>query len=368
MTSKTVSKNRSLSDSPSAVKAKAKSKSNTKTKSKVAAKSKAKTKIKDKVSSKSKQKPSKQAAEVHAVIFSDSGSSKIKIKSNVNNKLDISRTANKGKDLSIDPTNMYMREIGYWPLLTAKEELAVARKVVKGDKNAKITMIQSNLRLAVKIAKYYNNRGMPLLDLIEEGNLGLMTAVDKFDPSRGFRFSTYATWWIRQTIERAIMNQARTVRLPIHVMKGFNRYLRAVHDLVQNGSIDPKVEEIAEFMDIPVSKVKEFMTLPEARTSIDASVSSDDSRSLVDKLSDDNSGDPFDMVEQSDMEEHITKWIHKLSSRHGEVLKRRFGLCGHEVETLDAVGAAIGLTRERVRQLQKEALHELKSLMCGEVE
>ncbi|HAG61933.1 MAG TPA: RNA polymerase sigma factor RpoS, partial [Coxiellaceae bacterium] len=182
---------------------------------------------------------------------------------------------------------MYLREVGFWPLLTAKEELVTARKVMRGDQKARALMIQSNLRLVVKIARYYGRRGLSLLDLIEEGNLGLMTAVNKFDPRKGFRFSTYATWWIRQTIERAIMNQSKTIRVPIHIMKGLNRYLHTVSDLVQRspGKI-PSVDEVAAAADMSIEEVKKYINLPMNPMSMDAPLDLEDGATMVDKLKD----------------------------------------------------------------------------------
>lgn len=263
---------------------------------------------------------------------------------------------------SSDPTQLYMRDIGFHPLLTPEEELKVARKVVKGNKKARQTMIESNLRLVVKIARNYCHRGLAFLDLIEEGNMGLMTAVGKFDPERGFRFSTYATWWIRQTIERAIMNQSRTVRLPIHVIKELNIYLRAAKKLALEMDHEPTVEEIAEMIDKPVDDIRKIMDLAPDTTSIDVPVSRNNATTVVDTIADD-SLDPEDILLQDDFGGRLVGWVDRLETRQREVLIRRFGLFGHERGTLEQVGKAVSLTRERVRQIQLDAIQKLKEMM-----
>lgn len=265
-----------------------------------------------------------------------------------------------------DPTYLYLHELGYKPLLSAKEELRVARDVKKGDKTARIKMIESNLRLVVKIARHYCHRGLAFLDLIEEGNLGLMTAVEKFDPERGFRFSTYATWWIRQTIERAIMNQSRTVRLPIHVIKELNIYLRAGKKLASQLDHKPSPEEIAEMIDKPVEEIREILLLAPDAISIDTPVMQDGQKTLVDVIADDSNIDPAALVQQEDLEMHIAQWLEILSEREREVIIRRFGLQGHDRGTLEEVGVAVGLTRERVRQLQLEGLKKLRHIVESE--
>lgn len=266
---------------------------------------------------------------------------------------------------SSDPTQLYMKEIGYKSLLTPKEELKVAREVVKGSAKARHTMIESNLRLVVKIARSYCNRGLAFLDLIEEGNLGLMTAVEKFDPERGFRFSTYATWWIRQTIERAIMNQSRTVRLPIHVIKELNIYLRTAKKLSLQMDHEPTTDEIAEITEKPVEDVRRVMSLAADATSIDVPVSRNNSVAVVDTLADD-SCDPADILQEEDYGEHLVEWLNQLDDRQREVVVRRFGLFECERGTLEQVGAAVGLTRERVRQIQLEAIRRLREMMQEE--
>ncbi len=216
----------------------------------------------------------------------------------------------------LDATQLYLGEIGYSPLLTAEEEVYFARRALRGDVASRRRMIESNLRLVVKIARRYSNRGLALLDLIEEGNLGLIRAVEKFDPERGFRFSTYATWWIRQTIERAIMNQTRTIRLPIHIVKELNVYLRTARELSHKLDHEPSAEEIAE--------------------------------------------------QDDDMKQSIVKWLFELNAKQREVLARRFGLLGYEAATLEDVGREIGLTRERVRQIQVEGLRRLREILQGQ--
>ncbi|MCH9743915.1 MAG: RNA polymerase sigma factor RpoS, partial [Gammaproteobacteria bacterium] len=244
----------------------------------------------------------------------------------------------------LDPTQIYLKELGYQSLLTAKDEIKLGRKVKKGDQEARKQMIESNLRLVVKIARHYCNRGLAFLDLIEEGNLGLMTAVEKFDTKRGFRFSTYATWWIRQTIERAIMNQSRTVRLPIHVIKELNVYLRAAKKLTQELDHAPSPEEIGEMIDKPIEDIRRVLSFAPNATSIDVPIAKDSQKTIVDTLEDDNNTDPAKLLLNVELEDHVQRWLEKLDERHQEVIKRRFGLMGHEKGTLEEVGKAVGLT------------------------
>ncbi len=263
----------------------------------------------------------------------------------------------------LDATRLYLGEIGFSPLLSAEEEVYYARMAQRGEEAGRKRMIESNLRLVVKIARRYLNRGLALLDLIEEGNLGLIRAVEKFDPERGFRFSTYATWWIRQTIERAIMNQTRTIRLPIHVVKEINVYLRAARHLAQNLDHEPSPEEIAEMLDKPIDDVKRMMGLNERVTSVDVPMGRDADKSLLDAIPDENNMDPSDLLQDEDIRGNIDLWLSKLSDKQREVVERRFGLHGYDVSTLEEVGAEIGVTRERVRQIQIEALRRLREIL-----
>ena len=262
-----------------------------------------------------------------------------------------------------DATRLYLREIGFSPLLTAEEEVYFARRSQKGDASARKRMIESNLRLVVKIARRYMNRGLSLLDLIEEGNLGLIRAVEKFDPERGFRFSTYATWWIRQTIERGIMNQTRTIRLPVHVLKEINIYQRAARHLAQKLDHEPSPEEVASLLDKPVEDVKEMLGLNERIASVDAPLDDDPDRSLLDAIADERTPDPENMLQHDDLQQLIELWLNELSDKQREVVERRFGLSGREISTLEEVGADIGVTRERVRQIQVEALKRLRVIL-----
>ncbi|HLV48898.1 MAG TPA: RNA polymerase sigma factor RpoS [Aliidiomarina sp.] len=264
---------------------------------------------------------------------------------------------------SLDATQMYLSEIGFSPLLTAEEEVFYSRKALKGDMKSRQRMIESNLRLVVKIARRYNNRGLALLDLIEEGNLGLIRAVEKFDPERGFRFSTYATWWIRQTIERAIMNQTRTIRLPIHVVKELNVYLRAARELSQKLDHEPTAEDIANSLELPVENVNKMLRLNERIASIDAPLAGDTEKGLLDIIADEKMGSPESIHETNDVNERILDWLNILNPKQKEVLARRFGLLGYEPSTLEHVGQEIGLTRERVRQIQVEALLKLRDVL-----
>lgn len=264
---------------------------------------------------------------------------------------------------NLDATQIYLNEIGFSPLLSAEEEVYFARKALKGDGAARKRMIESNLRLVVKISRRYVNRGLALLDLIEEGNLGLIRAVEKFDPERGFRFSTYATWWIRQTIERAIMNQTRTIRLPIHVVKELNVYLRAARELSQKLDHEPSSEEIANLLEKPVADVERMLSLNERVTSIDAPIGSSSDRAVVDTIADTHISDPAVLLQDSNLTTSLDNWLDELTDKQREVLARRFGLRGYEVSTLEQVGHEIGLTRERVRQIQVEALKRLRDIM-----
>ncbi len=266
----------------------------------------------------------------------------------------------------LDATQLYLGEIGFSPLLTAEEEVFFARRALRGDVAARRRMIESNLRLVVKISRRYSNRGLALLDLIEEGNLGLIRAVEKFDPERGFRFSTYATWWIRQTIERAIMNQTRTIRLPIHIVKELNVYLRTARELAHVLDHEPSAEEIAEELDKPVEDVSRMLKLNERITSVDTPLGGDSDKALLDILSDDNDTGPEDRTQNNDMKQSIVKWLYELNPKQREVLARRFGLLGYEAATLEDVGQEISLTRERVRQIQVEGLRRLREILQGQ--
>jgi RNA polymerase nonessential primary-like sigma factor len=267
---------------------------------------------------------------------------------------------------NLDATQLYLGEIGFSPLLSAEEEVYFARKALKGCEASRKRMIESNLRLVVKIARRYNNRGLALLDLIEEGNLGLIRAVEKFDPERGFRFSTYATWWIRQTIERAIMNQTRTIRLPIHVVKELNVYLRTARELTQKLDHEPTAEEIAECLDKPVEDVTKMLRLNEKITSVDTPIGGENDKALLDIIADEKDYGPEGEVQNNDINKHIVDWLGELNPKQREVLARRFGLLGYEPSTLEDVGREIGLTRERVRQIQVEALRRLKDILQHE--
>ncbi|MUJ38948.1 RNA polymerase sigma factor RpoS [Aliivibrio fischeri] len=266
----------------------------------------------------------------------------------------------------MDATQLYLGEIGFSPLLTAEEEVYFSRLALKGDEAARARMIESNLRLVVKIARRYNHRGLALLDLVEEGNLGLIRAVEKFDPERGFRFSTYATWWIRQTIERAIMNQTRTIRLPIHVVKELNVYLRAARELSQKLDHEPTPEEIAEKLDKPVSDVSRMLRLNERVASVDSMVAGESDKALLDILPDTKNSDPESETQKDDINTSLVGWLGQLNPKQKEVVARRFGLLGYEAATLEQVGIEIGLTRERVRQIQVEGLRRLREIMTNQ--
>jgi RNA polymerase nonessential primary-like sigma factor len=263
----------------------------------------------------------------------------------------------------LDATRLYLNEIGYSSLLTAAEEVHFARLSLRGDEAARKRMIESNLRLVVKIARRYMNRGLALLDLIEEGNLGLIRAVEKFDPERGFRFSTYATWWIRQTIERGLMNQTRTIRLPIHVVKEINVYLRAARRLAQTLEREPSPEDVAQLLDRPIDEVKRMLGLNERIASVDSPLDRDSDRTLIDTIPDEHNRDPARLLQDDDVQRHMEIWLSQLNDKQRAVVERRFGLDGRDIATLEEVGSEIGVTRERVRQIQIEALRRLRLIL-----
>lgn len=264
-------------------------------------------------------------------------------------------------DFLDDITQLYLNEIGASPLLTAAEELMLSRATVAGDFAARQRMIESNLRLVVSIARHYQNRGVAFDDLIEEGNLGLIHALEKFDPERGFRFSTYATWWIRQNVERAIMNQARTIRLPVHVIKELNLVLRTMRQLESGDeNVHAGAEEVAHLLDKPVEEIRHILTLSERTTSIDTPLGVDPDLSLADIIADDREPGPEAQLAHQEIELRMVDWIADLGGRQREVVERRYGLNGHDAATLEAIAADIGVTRERVRQIQVEALKSLR--------
>ena len=262
-----------------------------------------------------------------------------------------------------DPTQIYLREIGATPLLSAAEEVHYARLSQQGDLKARNHMIHSNLRLVVKIASRYLNRGLSLLDLVEEGNLGLIRAVEKYDPERGFRFSTYATWWIRQNIERALMNQTRTIRLPIHVIKELNVYLRKARDMAQTLDHEPNYEEIAKTLNISPDNVNRLFRLNEKTLSLDTPMGEDSDKPLMEALAEQNTQSPHLSHEQKNLFAHLVRSLDNLNEKQKSILAQRFGLFGNEETTLEEVGKVVGLTRERVRQIQVEALKQLREKM-----
>lgn len=273
-------------------------------------------------------------------------------------------------ELTADTIQHYLNRISVKPLLTVEEEQRYSRLAKAGEFEARQVMIERNLRLVVSIAKGYLNRGVPLLDLIEEGNLGLMHAIEKFDPTRGFRFSTYATWWIRQSIERAIMNQARTVRLPVHVIRELNQVLRAKRHIEKNSANstdsvaperrDASIDDIAYLTGKTPEEVTDILALNEHTASLDAPLDLDPGSSLLDLLSDDQSQSPDAEVQHRELESLTRLWLSRLSDKHRHVIERRFGLNHIEPATLEELADEMGLTRERVRQIQQEALVRLK--------
>ena len=268
-----------------------------------------------------------------------------------------------GGELLSDVTQIYLNDIGHNALLTPDQERELARRVVMGDFEARQKMIEHNLRLVVNIAKHYINRGMALLDLIEEGNIGLMHALEKFDPERGFRFSTYATWWIRQSIERAIMNQSRTIRLPVHVIKELNVYLRAQRHLEAQMGREPTAEDVAHLLGKPVDDVRRVLNLNERMASLDAPLDIDPMLSIGESIPDEQQEGPEAVFHNAEVERYVREWLGQLNDKQRMVIGRRYGLNGYDVCTLEDLAESLSLTRERVRQIQIEALEGLRRLL-----
>ncbi len=258
-----------------------------------------------------------------------------------------------------DPVRMYLREIGRVSLLTYDEEVTLAKRVEKGDKKAREKLINANLRLVVSIAKKYVNRGLTLLDLIEEGNIGLMRAVAKYDWRRGFKFSTYATWWIRQAITRAIADQARTIRIPVHMVETINKFNRISRKLMQELGREPIPEEVAMEMEVPVEKVREIIKVSQEPASLEAPVGEEEDSRLGDFIQD-ASASPSDQATQALLKDHIHEMLETLSPREAKVLEYRFGLEDGKQRTLEEVGKEFGVTRERIRQIEAKAIRKLR--------
>lgn len=265
-------------------------------------------------------------------------------------------------EADLDVERLYFREVGRHPLLRADDEARLGRLVQNGDMDARQRMIECNLRLVVKMARRYVYRGLPLMDLIEEGNLGLIRAVEKFDPERGFRFSTYATWWIRQAMERAIMNQSQTIRIPVHVEKTISRYQRTAYQLSQANDREVKPEDIADALDESPDNVRYLMSLKGKVTSLESFSDGDNGQSLLDVIPDESSG-PEETLADDEEKGDIAFWLSHLNKREQEVVARRFGLGGQDRATLEEIGTTIGISRERVRQVQSSALKRLRGLI-----
>ena len=259
-----------------------------------------------------------------------------------------------------DPVRMYLKEIGKIPLLTMEEEPELAKKMAEGDETAHNKMIEANLRLVVSIAKRFVGRGLPLLDLIQEGNLGLIKAVGKFDYTKGYKFSTYATWWIRQAISRAIADHARTIRIPVHMVETMNRVSRATHELVQELGRDPSAAEIAQRLDIPVERVEEAMRASQDPISLETPVGEEDDSHLGDFIQDEDASEPADAASFAMLREQLAGVLKTLTPREEKVLRLRYGLEDGKMHTLEEVGAQFDVTRERIRQIEAKALRKLR--------
>jgi len=266
-------------------------------------------------------------------------------------------------DHSDDAIKLYLKEIQKTTLLTAESERELAQRISEGDKAARDRMIESNLRLVVKIAKRYMNRGLPFLDLIEEGNMGLIKAVERFKLSKECRFSTYATWWIRQSIERALVNQSRTIRLPVHVSDDINKLIKISRELLQRYNREPQVKEVAEAMGVDPAYVRRLMVLVKKTYSIEHPMGENNDYSLMDTIEDTSAVDPATLIEDLDKYAHVSEWLDTLNENEREILALRFGLDDREPQTLDTIGRRFGVTRERIRQIEAKSLEKLRKIM-----
>ncbi len=262
-----------------------------------------------------------------------------------------------------DAIKIYLKDIQKSRLLSAEDERELAGLIARGDDAARERMIESNLRLVVKIAKRYMNRGLPFLDLIEEGNMGLIKAVEKFKVSKGCRFSTYATWWIRQSIERALVNQSRTIRLPVHVADDINKLVKVNRELIQQLKRDPSDEEIAEAMGAEPAYVQRMMVLVKKTYSIEHPMGENEDYSLIDTIEDTNMADPGTIIEDLDRFAHVMAWMEELNENEREIIAMRFGLNDREPQTLDTIGRKFGVTRERIRQIEAKSLAKLRKIL-----
>lgn len=259
-----------------------------------------------------------------------------------------------------DPVRMYLKEIGKVPLLTTEQEVALAKRMGEGDEEAKKELAEANLRLVVSIAKRYVGRGMQFLDLIQEGNLGLIKAVEKFDYTKGYKFSTYATWWIRQAITRAIADQARTIRIPVHMVETINRLLRAQRQLVQDLGREPTLEELSKYMELPVARVREIQKISQEPVSLETPIGEEDDSHLGDFIQDENMPVPMDAAAFTLLREQLIEVLGSLTEREQKVLRLRFGLDDGRARTLEEVGKEFNVTRERIRQIEAKALRKLR--------
>ena len=262
-----------------------------------------------------------------------------------------------------DAIKLYLKEIQKSNLLTAEEERELAIKIGKGDEAARARMIESNLRLVVKIAKRYMNRGLPFLDLIEEGNMGLIKAVERFQISKECRFSTYATWWIRQSIERALVNQSRTIRLPVHVSDDINKYLKISRELIHDLNREPEPEEIAAVMEVEPAYIRRLMVLVKKTYSIEHPMGENNDYSLIDTIEDSSAVDPENLIEELNKFAHVSDWLGMLAENEQEILALRFGLNDREPQTLDTIGQKFGVTRERIRQIEAKSIEKLRKML-----
>ncbi len=270
------------------------------------------------------------------------------------------------KESGLDAVRYYLKDLRKYPLLTFQEEQELGRRVQKGDEQAKARMIESNLRLVVSIGKRYINRGLPFPDIIEEGNLGLIRAVEKFRPEKGFKFSTYASWWIRQAIERAIVNQSRVIRLPVHIAGDVNSYLRTIRHLTQELRREPTAREIARKMRWSIDRVRTISQVVRETYSLDMIIGDQEEDTLKDMVPDDTSESPLTAIENASSRQQLDTWLSQLSTPERSVIEMRFGLKTDEPETLRGIGSKYGITRERVRQIEKKALTKLKSFSRSE--